>query len=201
MSFLSSSLLILISAIAGWCIAALFIHFFFRPRLLKKWLGISFTGILPALLPIIAGKLAAAFEQELLEDKIEQRIDDPALMMQLRPVIENHIDLFLSDKLKETFPLLANFMGEKTMAKLKEALLCEVEMIVPSIFNDYTRNFLNVNQPALMIEKKLKNIDGAIIEKFVKNKASGQLMYIKIMGALLGIVTGILQLLIIKLTH
>ncbi len=163
-------------------------------------MGISFTGILPALLPIMADKLAAAIEQELLSEKIEKRIEDPALMQQLRPVIENHIDLFLRDKLKESFPLLANFMGEKTMTKLKDALLTEVEMIVPSIFKNYTRHFLNEYQPALIIEEKLKNITGAMIEKYVKNKASGQLLLLKVMGALMGIATGILQLLIIKFT-
>ncbi len=164
-------------------------------------MGISFTGILPALLPIMAGKLAAAIEQELLSEKIEKRIDDPALVLQLRPVIENHIDLFLKDKLKESFPLLANFMGEKTMNKLKDALLTEVEIIIPSVFKNYTRNFLNENPLALLIEEKLKNIDGAMIEKYVKNKVSRQLFFLKAMGALMGIATGILQLLIIKLSH
>jgi uncharacterized membrane protein YheB (UPF0754 family) len=198
MPVLTSVFIISIAAIGGWLIAALFIHILFRPYNTKKVLGFPVRGIIPSLKPALGNWLAAAIQKELLSvDSVEKRIDDPALMAQLRPEIEKHIDRFLKEKLKEAFPLLAGLMGEKTLGTLKVAFLAEVELIFPSVLKSFSANLLQQWQPAKMIEGKLSDITQADIERMVKAKAWRQLLFLKLIGALAGITMGVLQVLLL----
>ena len=198
MPALTSVLILLIPAIGGWFIATMFIYMTFRPYHPKKILGFSIKGIMPAIKPELAGWLTAVIQKELLSvESVEKIIDDPALMSRLRPEIEKHIDVFLKEKLKEAFPLLAGLMGEKTLATLKVAFLAEVELIFPSVLKNFSANLFQKWQPASMIENKIRDINLVEVEKFVKAKASRQLFFFKLAGALAGVFVGIIQLLVL----
>lgn len=200
MSLLTSLIILLIPAIGGWFLATIFIHILFKPHKEKKIAGFSILGIIPTLMPALAPGLAAAIREKFLSVKsIEKIIDDPALMSQLRPEIENHIDIFLKEKLKEAFPLLAGLMGEKTQATLKVAFLAEVELIFPSVLKNFSANLFRKWQPAEMIENKIRDINPAEVERFVKTKASRQLFFFRLMGALAGVLVGIIQLILLIL--
>jgi uncharacterized membrane protein YheB (UPF0754 family) len=202
MPLLTSLLFLAVAAFGGWLIASFFVIILFRPYHKKKLLGYSITGIIPALKPEMAKLLAAAIQHELLSvESIEKRIDDPELMAQLRPEIEQHIDVFLKEKLKTAFPLLAGLMGEKTLNTLKGAFLTEVETIFPSVLKNFSGKLLEQWQPLTLIEKKLAEMNLAEIEKMVRVKAARSILLLKLIGVLTGLMTGFLQLLIIRYTR
>ena len=50
---------------------------------------------------------------------LKEKVTDPENLNKLKPEIETHIDSFLREKLKETFPMLSMFIGDKTINQLK----------------------------------------------------------------------------------
>jgi uncharacterized membrane protein YheB (UPF0754 family) len=200
MSVPQSCIILFISAAGGWLIATVFLFLFFKPYSPKKILGFSVKGILPHLLPGLAKKTAAAIVQNYLSvELIEEKVNDPALMIQLRPQIENHVDRFLEKKLPETFPLLAKFMGEKTLFKFKEAFLTEVETIFPDLVKSYGHKVLNMPKTEQLIEAKINSIPIGAIKDFFYREASSQILLFKIIGLLFGLFIGTLQIILLLL--
>lgn len=200
MPVLLSTLVILIAAIGCWLLSLLFTRFLFRPYSPKDIVGFRLHGIVPAVLPGIAGYASRMVQEELLsQDKVAAKLADPALMQQLRPEIEAHVDRFLQTKLKEAFPLLSNFMGEKTLGKFKEAFLTEVETILPDLLKNYSGRLVKEWKPEQLLEEKISNINIEEIEKMVQQRAAKQLNLFHLAAALLGAVIGSIQVLLICL--
>lgn len=199
MPVILSSLIILIAALGGWFLSYLFIRILFRPSSPKDIIGFRLHGIVPALLPGLAPQLMQLLKSgPLNEEKIAAKLDDPALLQLLKPDIERHVDEFLKVKLKEAFPLLSNFMGEKTLAKFKEAFLSEVESILPGLLKKHAGILLQRLQPetaAAFVE----DIEMAGIEQMVRKSAARQLRLFQLGGLVAGAVIGLLQLLVIHL--
>lgn len=198
MPVILSTLIICIAVTSGWLITVVFTRILFRPYSPKEIVGFRFSGILPAMLPGLAAQVSGMMEEEFLSpEKIAAKLDDPLLMQQLKPEIETHIDEFLKTKLKEAFPLLSNFMGEKTLSKFKEAFLTEVETILPDLLKSYSGRLLEEWQPVQLVKDRISNINIEHIEMMVKKKAARQIRLLRLAGALLGLLTGILQVIII----
>lgn len=192
--------MILMAAISGWLIASLFIVILFRPYSPKKIIGYSFSGILPALQPKLASSVAAAIGQKYLsEEIIKEKLDNPALIDQIKPDIEEQVDLFLKNKLPEAFPLLSKLMGEKTLLKFKEAFLSEVETIFPAMINRLAEKTMLENDPEKWIAEKLNAIPLKDVKAFFYTHASRQLFVFKLMAAIIGAITGIVQFFILYL--
>jgi uncharacterized membrane protein YheB (UPF0754 family) len=200
MPVILSSLIILIAALGGWFLSYLFIRILFRPYSPKDIIGFRLHGIIPAILPELAPQLMGILKNgPLNEEKIAAKLDDPALLQQLKPDIETHVDEFLKVKLKTAFPLLSNFMGEKTLSKFKEAFLAEVEAILPGLLKKHARVLLNQLQPETAAAELFKHIDVAGIERMVYQKATRQLWLFQLGGLITGAFIGLLQLLVIYL--
>ncbi len=198
MPLYSSILLLCIASLGGYVVAALFTRLLFRPSEPKNIAGLRLHGLLPAIVPGFSGFIAAAIEQHLRSSQsLEKAIEDPALLQQLKPEMENHIEIFLRDKLPIAFPLLAGMMGEKTKASLKAAFLEEVETIFPSVMKSFSGEFMARIETASLIKKKLGTIDWKGLEKMLHVKAGPQMLSIKLAGAVAGLGVGLVQLAII----
>lgn len=191
----SSAFLLLIAGAGGYAMVALFTRLLFQPVHPKKFAGFRLQGFFPSVIPGISDLLAGAAGKYLQSSQqLEKTIDDPALLEQLRPELEDHIDLFLRDKLPSAFPLLANMMGEKTKATLKSAFLEEVETIFPAVMKSFSGKLMDRLQPVELIQKKLADIDWKGLEKIVHDKARRQILMMKFAGAAAGLFIGLLQL-------
>ena len=151
---------------------------------------------MPALQPLLAEKVVAAIEKGLLSEEWgKEQINSDLIMQDLKPAIGDHVDRFLDERLTETFPLLAKFMGEKTMLKLKQAFLSEIETIFPLLVKEYGIKLLVYLEPEKLVEKMMCEIDAGELKKAIKIKAARQLIFIKIAGAVAGVIIALLQLL------
>lgn len=196
MTLLQPTLLILIAAIGGWLMASGLLNLFFLSFTEKNIVGYRSCGILPALQPALAKKVESAIKKGfLLEEKGESGLHDKVIMQNLKPAIEAHVDQFLDERLNEAFPLLVKYMGEKTMLKLKEAFLSEIEIIFPLLVKQYGEKMFAQIEPGKLAEKMLGEIDATELIKNLKLNAAKQLFFIKIAGAVAGAGIGLLQIL------
>ncbi|MEO5681494.1 MAG: DUF445 domain-containing protein [Chitinophagaceae bacterium] len=186
----------LIGAILGWWLVALLISMLFHPQLPRTIAGIKFQGIIPKKLPALAvsaGRLSASL---LPVNEIEQNITNPENVKKIMPQAEAHIDHFLRIKLVKSMPMVGMFVGDKTINNLKGLFMTELEELFPEIMKNYMGRLqedLNIEH---MVTTKIAAIDPATLENAFLNGMQHEIRMLKWLGATLGFVIGLVQLLV-----
>lgn len=135
-----------LTAFTAWLTAWVLLYMVLYPLTPKKLFGITLQGFIPRYQHQIAIKVAEGIVQEMATGT-GLRLTDPKTLHSLRPMIEHHLDSFLRVKLKEKMPVIAAFIGENTIVKLKEGMMEEIEMLLPEVIARYTSSL--TTDPAL----------------------------------------------------
>ncbi|WP_114793171.1 hypothetical protein U0035_02960 [Niabella yanshanensis] len=170
----------LVSALIGW----LFNRAVYQ-QLLNRYL--------PARKNAIAAMLGEKAGQLLPFSKIEEKIGDAALVEKAMPMIESHIDEFLTVKLPQEIPMLAMFVGNKTTDKIKEVFITQLRALFPKVMGTLVKDLKNTLDIKLAVENEFAKID---IAALLKEKLSGTSRQFALAGLLLGLLTGLLNLLL-----
>jgi hypothetical protein len=194
MNLLESAFLILSTAVFGWLTASLMIRFIFKPSTPKKIAGFSFIGMVPSMLPGLVNKLAGRFNLQisaLITEKVNA--EEQRILTETRPLIEEHVDHFLKVKLKTAFPLLHNFMGEKTFVLFKASFMEEVELLLPGIWRMGVDKVVKGSNYHEVITEKLNLVNWANVGDDFTHLFSAAIRRFKLSAALCGALLGILQ--------
>ena len=108
----------LMSAILGWFIAWLFIKILFAP-----W-----------------NNSLKNFIQNLQIESLVPPSSSKAQLAAILPFIDEKFDDFFKQKLAEKMPMISMFIGDKTVAQLKSVFLDELQLIFPTVLNQYLNN-------------------------------------------------------------
>lgn len=166
----------------------------FHPRLPVKILGFTFQGIFPKRQQQFAQKLGKLVSQELLSfNDIEQKITNPANLEKLKPVIENHIDGFLKNKLKESMPMISMFIGENTINQLKSLFMNELQELFPILMKNYMLNLQSELDLEKIVTAKVSSFSSDKLEEILNSIMSKEFRFVEIIGAVLGFVIGLVQ--------
>lgn len=146
---------------------------------LKKWLLAYVPRRLHALLPDLLKTTAGPAFIETIKSK-GANIED------IQPLIEEHLDHFLEVKLIKEMPVVGMFVGDKTIAQLKQLFMQELELLFPEVMNRY----LNTLTAKLATEKfSLESIRSLILPVLSK-----ELNNILLLGTLSGVLISLVQL-------
>lgn len=191
----------LISAFIGWFTNWIAIKMLFHPKLPVNILGIKVQGIFPKRQQQFAEKLGKLVSNELLSfADIESKITNPQNVEKLLPQIEAHIDNFLRVKLKEVFPVINMFIGDKTIETLKQTFVTELKELFPIIM----KNYMNHLQHDLDLEKivinKVASFSSDKLEDILTQIMSKEFKFVEIIGGVLGLIIGIMQVVLTLVT-
>lgn len=188
---------VLLSCFTGWFVIWLTIKILFRPHKPVSVAGIRIQGIIPANQQLVAEKIGRLVSTELFSlDALQQKVTDPENFNKLKPEIETHIDSFLRVRLKETFPMLSMLIGDKTINQLKGAFLTELESLFPVLMSSYITNLQKEFDIEKQVSEKIAGFSISKTEELVYRSAKKQLIYLQLMGASIGFITGLLHMLI-----
>lgn len=191
----------LISAFIGWFTNWIAIKMLFHPKEPKKILGITFHGIFPKRQQQFAEKLGKLVSEELLSFKeIEEKIINPDNLSKIMPLVEGKIDLFLHEKLKSIFPMISMFIGQNTINQLKLVFMQELETMFPEIIGSYMKHLESELDLEKMVTKKVTGFSSDKMETILNQIMSKEFRFVEIIGGVLGLLIGILQVLITLLT-
>jgi uncharacterized membrane protein YheB (UPF0754 family) len=117
------------------------------------------------------------------------------------PVVDKHIDDFLRVRLADAMPVVSMFIGEKTINQLKEVFMTEMKTLFPVIMGNYMEKLKDdldlekivVDKVAAFSTDKLENILNQIMSKEFK--------FVEIIGGVLGLIIGIVQVLITLISN
>ena len=178
----------LIGAVAGWLVMSAGIWFFFK-RILPERKATIYRQI---------SKLAA---EHFSFSEIEARLVSPESFQKILPVIEGHIDEFLRHKLSKSMPFLGAFIGDKTINQLKAVFMEELAELFPTVMKNYfgrLQQEINIEDVLLA---KLAEIPPQRIESTAKSLLAKEFGQVRMMGAVTGLITGLIQVLVLWLTN
>lgn len=191
----------LISAFIGWVTNWIAIKMLFHPREPKKILGITFQGIFPKRQQQFAEKLGKLISNEFLSfNDIEQKISNPENLKKIMPMIEKHIDDFLRLRLSDEMPVISMFIGEKTLNKIKGALMDEIENLFPMVMKQYAGNLKSELDLEHIVIKKVAGFSSDKLEEILYQIMSKEFRFVEIIGAVIGFLIGVVQIIITQLT-
>jgi uncharacterized membrane protein YheB (UPF0754 family) len=194
-------LLPIISAFIGWFTNWIAIKMLFHPKNPIKILGITIQGIFPKNQAKFAQSLGKLVSNELLSfTDIATTITKAENIDKLTPHIEQHIDHFLRVKLAEQMPIISMFIGDKTIAQLKEVFLNELKLLFPGLMNSYMNNLQQDLDLEKIVIEKVSNFSSDKLEAILVSIMSREFRFVEIIGAILGFLIGVLQIIITQLS-
>lgn len=192
----------LISAFIGWVTNWVAIKMLFHPREPKIILGIRFHGIFPKRQQQFAEKLGKIVSSEFLSfADIEDKISNPENLKKIMPMIDQHIEHFLRVKLSDEMPVISMFIGDKTIAKMKGAFLGELETLFPQIMKQYAANLKGELDIENIVIRKVSAFSSDKLEEILFQIMSKEFRFVEIIGAVIGFLIGVVQLIITWLTR
>ena len=169
----------------------------FHPRKPVKFLGLTIQGIFPKNQRQIAEKLGQVVGKELLSfSEIEQKVTDPENLQKLKPEIEAHIDTFLNSRIKEIFPMLSMFIGDKTINQLKEAFLMELENLFPVLMKGYMAKLQGDLDLEKIVTEKVANFSSEKLEDILNQITKREFKFLEVIGGFFGFLIGLIQVLV-----
>ncbi|MBX2906608.1 MAG: hypothetical protein KF744_11250 [Taibaiella sp.] len=158
-------LLPIATALTSWATLRLVLWGILYPLAPQKVLGLTIQGALPADLGRIGEAAADAIVLQLANGSLAPGADGLAAV---EPIISGHLDTFLAVRLKEKMPVIAAFIGEKTVGKLKTAMMEEITDLLPRVIDNYTASLAQDNQLKQKISDRIANMQGSELEAMVQ---------------------------------
>lgn len=183
-----------ISAFIGYFTNWIAIKMLFHPKEPIYILSIKIQGIFPKRQEQFAKKLGVVVANELLHfDEIAEKLKDPEQLKSLTPTIEQHLDEFLEVRLKEKIPVIAMFVTGKTLDKIKDGMMEEIEMLLPDIITQYSDSLgekINIEQ---MVTDKVAGFSSDKLEDILFSIMKKEFRFVEILGGVVGFIIGLLQ--------
>jgi uncharacterized membrane protein YheB (UPF0754 family) len=190
-----------ISAFIGWVTNLVAIKMLFHPRNPIKILGFTVQGIFPKRQKQFAEKLGKMVSEELLSfAEIEAQLTASDNLSKLTPLIEEHLDHFLRNKLSSEMPVISAFIGEKTIVKLKAVFLEELNTLFPTLMKQYARHLEEDLDLEKIVIDKVSNFSSDKLEDVLFQIMAKEFRFVEIIGAVLGFLIGLLQVGVTLLT-
>ena len=188
---------LLLSCFTGWFAIWVTLKLLFRPHKPIKIAGFKMQGIIPANQQMIAQKIGRLVSTQLFSfAALQEKVADPENFNKLKPEIETHIDSFLRVRLKETLPMVSMLIGSKTINQLKSAFMVELESLFPVLMKSYLTTLekdINIEE---QVTQKIAGFSISKTEDLIYKSANAPLIKMQLLGALIGFVTGLIQLFI-----
>ena len=195
-------IIIFFSTFTGWFISWLTLQVIFRPLKPVHIGKYKLQGLIPAKQAAFAAKIGSQVQSTFLAYKgLDEKLADPALLEKLKPEIEAHVDHFLQEKLKEVFPILAQFMGEKTINQFKTAFLTEIDNLLPTLIRNYTNDLKKQLRLDIIVSDKINELSMAGLQESFYINSRKETRLFQIACSCIGLLTGIITALVLILIN
>lgn len=200
MQYLEYILLPVIAGLIGWFTNWIAVVMLFRPRNPTYILGINFQGIFPKRQKYLAEQLGDLVADQLLSSHdIKDRLIGGDNINDILELVEYKIDDFLLNTFPDKYPITSIFFGARRKAQIKADLLEEVQESVPGLLSGYADRIeakINIRE---IVREKVESLDPLMLEQLLNSILKKEFRFIEIIGAVLGFLIGILQVLVAQL--
>lgn len=188
------ALIVGIGAMIGWITNYVAIKMLFRPYKEIDFGLFKIQGLIPKRKHEIAVSIADTVQKELISLKdVTSSLDGEELEIRMGNMIDKILDAKLEGELVKKFPMLAMFMSDDMLRKIKSMIktsILENKDTIIEMFSNYLEEKVDFR------EIIIKNVDGFSLEKLediTYSLARKELKHIEVVGAVLGGIIGFFQ--------
>ncbi|MBL4752349.1 MAG: DUF445 family protein [Flavobacteriales bacterium] len=189
-----------VAAVIGWFTNFLAVKMLFHPREPVNFFFFKLQGIFPKKKDVLAQRIGKLVADDLLSMRdIEEILNQPENVSQINKTIEEKLAHYLANTFPQKYPMLSFFVGDKSRDKIKEAMMVEMETMGPEVMQQAFANLENSLDIELFIKERVSKFSTDQIEKLIKGILATEFAFIEWVGAIVGFIVGVVQLLIIEL--
>ena len=184
------ALIVGIGAMIGWITNYVAIKMLFRPYKEINFGLFKIQGLIPKRKHEIAISIADTVQKELISLKdVTSTLDGEELEARMGNMIDKILDEKLEGELTKKFPMLAMFMSEDMLKKIKNMIktsILENKDTIIEMFSNYLEEKVSFRDIIIT------NVDGFSLEKLediTYSLAKKELKHIEVVGAILGGIT------------
>jgi uncharacterized membrane protein YheB (UPF0754 family) len=182
------------SAFFHWITIRLALKMLFHPKKPVNILGYKLQGVFPKRQKQFAASLGQLVSQELLSfNDIAQKITSKENIDRLLPMVEKKIDEFLRTRLSDAMPMLSMFIGDKTISKIKDVFMKELEALFPEMLSQYMGQLQSDLDLEKIVVDKVNNFSSDKLEEVLQKIMSKEFRFVEIIGGVLGFIIGVVQ--------
>lgn len=186
----------LIGAFIGWITNWLAIKMLFHPRRPVKIAFITFHGIFPKNKPRIAEKLGTIVQRDLINfSDIKERMQDPDALNNFKEEIAIRVDNAIRDRIEKS-ALLDAIVPDQLIQSVHKTIVTEIERNLPNLIDTSITKIEQKLDIQKLVQNKVANFSDERLEQLLLDITSREFRFIEIIGAVLGFIIGIIQLLI-----
>ena len=186
----------LIGAFIGWVTNWLAIKMLFRPRKPVKILFVTFQGIFPKNKPRIAEKLGTIVQRDLINfEDINDRLQDPEAINNFKEEIAIRVDNAIRDRIMKN-AFLDAIIPEQLIQSIHKTIVDEIGANLPKVIKS---SMLKIEQKLdiqTIVRNKVELFSDEKLEQLLLDITAKEFTFIEIIGAVLGFLIGIIQLLV-----
>lgn len=186
----------LIGAFIGWVTNWLAIKMLFRPRKPVKILFVTFQGIFPKNKPRIAEKLGTIVQRDLINfEDINDRLQDPEAINNFKEEIAIRVDNAIRDRIMKN-AFLDAIIPEQLIQSIHKTIVDEIGANLPKVIKT---SMLKIEQKLdiqTIVRNKVELFSDEKLEQLLLDITAKEFTFIEIIGAVLGFLIGIIQLLV-----
>ncbi|MEM9227646.1 MAG: DUF445 family protein [Verrucomicrobiota bacterium] len=186
-----------VTALIGWVTNWVAIQMLFRPREPKRFLFVTWQGLIPRRQADVAEKAAEVIEQEILSQhtiRTElQRLD-----------VSGHLDAFIRRVIREkaavklqSIPLIGSLINDKTIAAIEKVAIEAVREEAEGMRDRLAEDLESHLQVKEIVQKRIAEFDLDKLETVVRRVAASEFALIERLGGVLGFVIGCAQVAIL----
>lgn len=187
----------LATALSAWVALRLVVWGVLYPLAPRRMMGMTMQGALPANMRRIGEGVADMMLRQLADGSLKPGAD---AFLSVEPLISGHLDTFLAVRLKEKMPVISAFIGDKTVGKLKAAMMEEISELLPQVIDNYTSSLARDAGLKQKIADRIAHMPAAELEGMVapvlKQAAGKATLPVLLVGFLCGLVPAMVLYLI-----
>ena len=187
----------LIGGVIGWVTNFVAIKMLFYPRNPVNLGLFKIQGVFPKRQKMFAARISKVVGEELLHiDEIKDAIKKPENLTEVYGMIDDKVEVFLKTKLGQAMPLLAMFINDKSIAAIKDVLTEEVKNMLPEAIDKFADNLGNHFDIQQVVFDKVSAFPVEKLEDVLMGILQKELKFIEVVGAVLGALIGVVQVVI-----
>ena len=193
-------LLPIIGALIGWGTNFIAIKMLFHPHNEVRFLCFTFQGVIPKRQRELAKKIGEVISQELLSaSDITEIISRKALSPEALDAISQHIERAIANRLPSIIPSIAMVLQPRLALKIRKALTQDAQALVAQLVERLSTDIKSDLKIHVMIEEKIAGFSIKSLETLTISVMKQELRFIEWVGAVLGGLTGVAQLVLSQL--
>jgi uncharacterized membrane protein YheB (UPF0754 family) len=187
----------LIAAIIGWGTNVIAIRMLFWPREPIRIFGLELLGVLPKRKRDIAQSIGDVLNDDLLPtEELVAAVNTPENRERVTDIITNNLEA----KIQRLLPrFIMEHAEEKIRRHLGELVGSEIEDLFAQLGDTLGQEMKDKKFLGQLVESKINSFDLVHLEKLVLKVAKNELRYIEVFGAVIGLVIGLVQILLVTM--